>query len=215
MDQEKTLFYENQDESYSMVDLYLNHTFFVSEDSYNYYDIDVDKILLYEKSDNKYCIRYNDVNKIKVVPLQLELNYFFGDMYTFTNNDRIMFIKSNEKELFKKFREIWNKITELIGINNAPDFVKNTIDDVADEFITVDIPKNRSITDGNYRNKLVIFLHSVINNYLKTSLVHSLIMPISIYQKINNQCAYTLIIIKNFLLLFFNVYKNEQKEYKF
>ena len=180
MDQEKTLFYENQDESYSMVDLYLNHTFFVSEVSYNYYDIDVDKILLYEKSDNKYCIRYNDVNKIKVVPLQLDLNYFFGDMYTFTNNDRIMFIKSNEKKLFKKFREIWNKITELIGINNAPDFVKNTIDDVADEFVTVDIPKNKSITDGNYRNKLAIFLHSVINNYLKTSLVHPSIMPISI-----------------------------------
>ena len=35
MDQEKTLFYENQDESYSMIDLYLNHTFLVSEDSYN------------------------------------------------------------------------------------------------------------------------------------------------------------------------------------
>ena len=150
------------------------------------------------------------------MPLQLKIkNFSFGDLHMFTNNITLVPIYSNDKELFRKCREIWNKITELIGINNAPDFVKNTIDDVADEFITVDIPKNRSITDGNYRNKLVIFLHSVINNYLKTSLVHSLIMPISIYQKINNQCAYTLIIIKNFLLLFFNVYKNEQKEYKF
>ena len=170
MDQEKTLFYENQDESYSMVDLYLNHTFFVSEDFYNYYDIDVDKILLYEKSDNKYCIRYNDVNKIKVVPLQLELNYFFGDMYTFTNNDRIKFIKSNEKELFKKFREIWNKITELIGINNAPDFVETTLDD-GDEFIMVDVHKNTSFVGNNNINKLVIVLHSVIDDYLQTSFV--------------------------------------------
>ena len=170
MDQEKTLFYENQDESYSMVDLYLNHTFFVSEDSYNYYDIDVDKILLYEKSDNKYCIRYNDVNKIKVVPLQLELNYFFGDMYTFTNNDRIMFIKSNEKELFKKFREIWNKITELIGINNAPDFVETTLDD-GDEFIMADVHENTSFVGDSNINKLVIVLHSVIDDYLQTSFV--------------------------------------------
>ena len=40
-----------------------------------------------------------------------------------------MSIKSDDKELFRKIREIWNKIIELIGINNAKDFVKNTIDD--------------------------------------------------------------------------------------
>ena len=45
-----------------------------------------------------------------------------------------MSIKSNDKELFRKIRELWNKIIELIGINNAEDFVKNTIDDT-DEFI--------------------------------------------------------------------------------
>ena len=118
---------------------------------------------------------------MKVVPLQLKIIFFFGNLHTFTNNDRIMFIKSNDKELFKKVREIWNKITELIGINSvAPDFVKSTIDDDADEFIMVDIPKNKNITDGNYRNKLVIVLHSVIDNYPKTSLVHSLIISISI-----------------------------------
>ena len=215
MAEENIMFFENDDKSYTMVDQYINNRYLKYIDSYNYYDIDVDKILLFKKSDNEYIIRYNDVNKMMIVPLQLKINNSYNEINTLANNNRVMFIYNDDKEFFRKCREIWNKITELIGINNAPDFVKNTIDDVADEFITVDIPKNRSITDGNYRNKLVLFLHSVINNYLKTSLVHPLIMPISIYQKINNQCAYTLIIIKNFLLLFFNVYKNEQKEYKF
>ena len=42
--------------------------FFKYKDSYNYYDIDVDKIL-FVKSDNEYINRYNDVNKNKIVPL--------------------------------------------------------------------------------------------------------------------------------------------------
>ena len=63
------MFFKNQDESYTIVDLYLNNRFFGYKDSYNYYDIDVDKILLFKKSNNEYIIRYNDV------PLQL--NFFF------------------------------------------------------------------------------------------------------------------------------------------
>ena len=42
------------------------------EDFHNYYDIDVGKILLFKKSDNEYIIRYNDVNRMTVVPLQLK-----------------------------------------------------------------------------------------------------------------------------------------------
>ena len=49
-----------------------------------------------------------------------------------------MSIQSDDKELFKKLRKIRNKIIELIGINNAKDFVKNTMYD-ADEFIMVGI----------------------------------------------------------------------------
>ena len=44
-----------------MVDLYLYDRFFGYEDSYSYYDIDVDKILVYKKNNNEYVIRYNDV----------------------------------------------------------------------------------------------------------------------------------------------------------
>ena len=67
IDQENIMLYKNKDKSYTMADLYLNHNIsFGYEDSYNYYDIDVDKILLFVKSDNEYIIRYNDVNKKKL-----------------------------------------------------------------------------------------------------------------------------------------------------
>ena len=47
-----------------MTDLYLNHNiYFRCEDSYNSYDIDVDKILLLRISDDECFVRYNDVNK--------------------------------------------------------------------------------------------------------------------------------------------------------
>ena len=49
MDQENTMFFKNQDKSYIMVNLYLNNQFFGYKDSYNYYDADVDKILLFKK----------------------------------------------------------------------------------------------------------------------------------------------------------------------
>ena len=54
----------------------------------------------------------------------------------------------------------------------------------------VDVHKNTSFVEGNYRDKLVIVLHSIIDNYLKTSLIqvkrhkctqiHQLIISISI-----------------------------------
>ena len=164
MYQENLIFFKNQDKSYTMVDLYLSNIFFGYKDTYNYYDIDVDKILLFKKSNNEYIIRYNDV------PLQL--NFFFGELHTFANNNRVVPIHSDDKELFRKCREIWNKIPELIGINNtqAQDFVVTTLDD-SDEFIMLDVHKNAGFGRGNYRNKLVIVLHSVIDDYLLPSLV--------------------------------------------
>ena len=173
MDQENIMFYKNQDKSYIMTDLYLNHNiFFGYKDSYNYYDIDVDKILLFVKSDNEYIIRYNDVNKKKIVPLQLKLNNFCrGQLHMFTNNITLVPIHSDDKELFRKCREIWNKITELIGIDNPTDFVETTLNDNADEFIMVDVEKNTSAIRDKYRNYLVIVLHSLINDFPQTSLV--------------------------------------------
>ena len=73
MDQDNIMLFKNQDKSYTMTDLYLNHNiFFGYEDSYNYYDIDVNEILLFVKSADEHIIRDNDVNKKKIVPLQLK-----------------------------------------------------------------------------------------------------------------------------------------------
>ena len=50
MVRENIMFFENDDKSCTMIDLYLNHNIFLGyKDSYNYYDIDVDKILLFKK----------------------------------------------------------------------------------------------------------------------------------------------------------------------
>ena len=169
---ENIMFFENDDESYTMVDLYLdNNIFFGHKDSYNYFD--VNNIPLFKKSDNEYIIRYNDVNKMKIVPLQLKIKSVYGKLHELRNNITSLFIESNDKELFRKCREIWNKIIELIGINNPIDFVE--VDDDDELFIMADVHKNTSfVIEDNYRyghNKVVIVLHSVINDYLKTSLV--------------------------------------------
>ena len=79
MNQENIMFSKK---TYIMTDLYKNHNiYFGYEDYYRYYDIDVNKILLRKKSDMEYFVRYNDVNKNKIVPLQLEMNNFsFGSL---------------------------------------------------------------------------------------------------------------------------------------
>ena len=104
---EKILFFETDDKSCTAINLYLNHRIFLGyEDSYNYYDIDVDKILLFKKSDNEYIIRYNDVNKMTAVPLKLEIKNFQNELHRFANNNRVIFIYNDDKEFFRKCGEI-------------------------------------------------------------------------------------------------------------
>ena len=173
MDQQNIMFCKNQGESYNSVDLYLNNNiFFGYKDSYNYYDIDVKKIILFKKSHNEYIIRCYDVNKMEIVPLQLKLkDFFWGELQTFTNYDRVIPIYSDDKKRFKKCREIQNTITKLIGRNNVSNFVETTNND--DEFIMVDVHKNTSSVRDNDSNKLIIVLHSVSNGYPQTSLVQN------------------------------------------
>ena len=110
---------------------------------------------------------------MKFAPLQLKTKNFYNELNAFANNNRVMFIHNDDKEFFRKRREIWNKIIELIGINNLIDFAE--VDDNANEFITADVHKNTSfVVEGSYGcryNKVAIVLHSVINDYLKTSLI--------------------------------------------
>ena len=103
---ENIKFFKNSDESYTMVNLYLdNNRFFGYKDSQNYYNIDVDKILLFKKADDEYIIRYNEVNKMKIIPLQLNINNFYGKLHKFKNNITLTSIESIGKKLFKKLEK--------------------------------------------------------------------------------------------------------------
>ena len=173
MDQKNFIFFKNDDKSYTIIDLYLNSRFLGYKDSYNYYDIDVDKILLFKKSDNEYIIRYNDVNKMMIVPLQLKINNSYNEINAFKKNNKVMHIYNDDKEFFRKCIEIWDKIIESIGINNHIYFLKADKDD--ELFNMADVHKNTSfVIEDNYRfghNKVVIVLHSVTNVCIKRSLV--------------------------------------------
>ena len=100
------MFFENDDKSYTMVDLYLNDRLLGYKDSYNYYDIDVDKILLFKKSENEYIIRYNDVNKMLIAPLKLKIKNSYNELNTFADNNRVILIYNDDKEFFRKFIKI-------------------------------------------------------------------------------------------------------------
>ena len=84
-----------------------------------------------------------------------------------------MHIYNSDKEFLRKCIEIWDKIIELIGINNHIYFLKADDDD--ELFIMADVHKNTSfVIEDNYRyghNKVVIVLHCLINACIKTSLV--------------------------------------------
>ena len=91
---ENSMFFEN-DKSYTMVDLYLNDRFL------GYKDIDVDKILVFKESDNECNIRYNDVNKMKIVPPQLKINNSYNEINILASNNRVMFIYNDDKEFLE------------------------------------------------------------------------------------------------------------------
>ena len=78
-----------------------------------------------------------------------------------------MHIHNDDKEFFRKCIEIWDKIIELIGINNHIYFLKPDDDD--ELFIMADVNKNTSFAiEDNYgcgHNKVEIILHSVINEH--------------------------------------------------
>ena len=124
-----------------------------------------------KKSDCKNFIRYNDVYNINVIPLQLRIENFYSRIHTYANNNRVMYIYSDDKELFKKCRQIWNRITKLIDRNNTLHFIKTAFDD--GDVIMADVHENTSFDEGNPRDikELVIVLDSIIYDYSRKSLV--------------------------------------------
>ena len=76
-----------------------------------------------------------------------------------------MYIENSDGGFFRTIREMWNRITELIGINNALDFVQNNLYD--EEYITL---KN-FVKSNCCKDELIIVLHSAVKSNLKTSLI--------------------------------------------
>ena len=100
MGQENIIFFENNDESNTMVDLYLYDRFFGYKYSYYHYYIYADKILLFKKSDYEYFIRYNDIYDIKNRPLQLKIDNFDSEISKNASNNLILYIYNDDKKLF-------------------------------------------------------------------------------------------------------------------
>ena len=80
-------------------------------------------------------------------------------------------------------KNIWNRIIELVNINNAEDFVKYTLDDNS-KFIKADVPKNTNfVKDHRCQDKFIIVLDSVIDSYgiiIRTKRKQCLNIPIKI-----------------------------------
>ena len=68
-------------------------------------------------------------------------------------------------------KNIWNRIIELVNINNAEDFVKYTLDDNS-KFIEAAVLKNTNfVQDHCYKDKIIIVLDYVIDDILMASLL--------------------------------------------
>ena len=107
------------------------------------------------------------------MPLQVKINNFSLselDIFPWTIEDATaqIDIGSNDGKFFIKCKEIWNKINELMDIDNPNDFVEI---DYYGEFIILDVEKNASDIIDKYRKELVFVFTSVFNNFPHTSLV--------------------------------------------
>ena len=58
--------------------------------------------------------------------MPLQLNYYY-EIHEQNKGGKIIYIDNSDNRFFQTIREIWNKVTELIFINNAPDFVQNNL----------------------------------------------------------------------------------------
>ena len=155
---------------YFIVDHYQKETCFYDEDAYYHYDIDVDRILLHKKSDKKHFIRYRHSNQMEILPLQIKIKNFYYEIHDHNKGDKIIYIENSDDGFFQTIREIWNRITKLIGIKNAPDFVQNNLYD--EEYIRANLLSNANFVESNcHKDEVIIVLHSVINNNLKASLL--------------------------------------------
>ena len=103
------------------------------------------------------------------MPLQLKKKICY-EINDYNNGDNNIFIENSDRGFFQTMRKIWNQIIKSININNAPNFVQNTLDDNS-EYIEANVLENTNFVKSNcYKDELMIVLQSAINNNLKASL---------------------------------------------
>ena len=77
MDSKNISFFELDGKSYLLIDQNLfGSKWYNYKDAYNYYDTDVNNILLYKKSNNDYVIIYIDKYRSAIAPLQIKIKIF-------------------------------------------------------------------------------------------------------------------------------------------
>ena len=123
-----------------------------------------------KKVTKKHFIRYRHSNQMDILPLQLKVKNFYYEIHDHNKGGKIIYIENSDDGFFQIIREIWNRITKLIGIKNAPDFVQNNLYD--EEYIRANLLRNANFVESNcHKDEVIIVLHSVINNNLKASLL--------------------------------------------
>ena len=123
-----------------------------------------------KKVTKKHFIRYRHSNQMDILPLQLKMKNFYYEINDHNKGGKIIYIENSDDGFFQIIREIWNRITKLIGIKNAPDFVQNNLYD--EEYIRANLLRNANFVESNcHKDEVIIVLHSVINNNLKASLL--------------------------------------------
>ena len=123
-----------------------------------------------KKVTKKHFIRYRHSNQMDILPLQLKMKNFYYEIHDHNKGCKIIYIENSDDGFFQIIREIWNRITKLIGIKNAPDFVQNNLYD--EEYIRANLLRNANFVESNcHKDEVIIVLHSVINNNLKASLL--------------------------------------------
>ena len=83
----------------------------------------------------------------------------------------MIYIEYSDDGFFQTMREIQNKITKLIGINNAPDFIQYILYENS-RYIEVDVRGNTSFAKSYcLEGKIILVLHSDINDILHSLMI--------------------------------------------
>ena len=104
-----------------------------------------------------------------IVALQLKTKYFYYQIHDSDHVDNTVYIENSDERFFGKMKKIGNKITELLVLNDAKDFVKCTLD--GEKYIAADVLKNINfVRDHFYKDKIIV-LDSVVDDILMASLL--------------------------------------------